>query len=94
MVLSLIAQHYRDKQMQNDERDQVDIIRGKGKGLILLLHGAPGVGKITTAEGVAEMFQKPLFQITCGDLGVTAREVEKLWKPILHWPVNGAASFC
>ncbi|KAK4678794.1 hypothetical protein QC764_500330 [Podospora pseudoanserina] len=50
MVLSLIAQHYRDKQMQNDERDQVDIIRGKGKGLILFLHGAPGVGKTTTAD--------------------------------------------
>lgn len=54
-----------------------------GKGLILLLHGAPGVGKTSTAgelirdhssqnfakrspEGVAEMFGKPLFQITCG----------------------------
>ncbi|PKK45243.1 hypothetical protein CI102_10377, partial [Trichoderma harzianum] len=48
-----------------------------GKGLILLLHGAPGVGKTSTAEGVAECFQKPLFQITCGDLGVTARDVEK-----------------
>ncbi|KAJ2989593.1 hypothetical protein NUW58_g3395 [Xylaria curta] len=48
-----------------------------GKGLILLLHGAPGVGKTTTAEGVAELFQKPLFQITCGDLGTTARDVEQ-----------------
>ncbi|KAL3296891.1 P-loop containing nucleoside triphosphate hydrolase protein [Colletotrichum asianum] len=28
-------------------------------------------------EGVAEMFGKPLFQITCGDLGTTAKEVEK-----------------
>ncbi|EOO04062.1 putative aaa family atpase protein [Phaeoacremonium minimum UCRPA7] len=27
-------------------------------------------------EGVAELFQKPLFQITCGDLGTTARDVE------------------
>jgi hypothetical protein len=41
-----------------------------------LLHGAPGVGKTTTAEGVAELFKKPLFQITCGDLGTTAGEVE------------------
>ncbi|KAJ0414355.1 hypothetical protein BJY00DRAFT_318918 [Aspergillus carlsbadensis] len=48
----------------------------KRKGLILLLHGAPGVGKTSTAEGVAELFQKPLFQITCGDLGTTAKEVE------------------
>ncbi|KAM0331550.1 hypothetical protein ACHAQA_003228 [Verticillium albo-atrum] len=48
----------------------------EGKGLILLLHGAPGVGKTTTAEGIAELFRKPLFQITCGDLGTTAKEVE------------------
>ncbi|KAG6361194.1 hypothetical protein INS49_009418 [Diaporthe citri] len=28
-------------------------------------------------EGIAEMFKKPLFTITCGDLGSTAREVEQ-----------------
>lgn len=27
-----------------------DIIQGKGNGLILLLHGSPGVGKTLTAE--------------------------------------------
>ncbi|KFA55622.1 hypothetical protein S40293_10012 [Stachybotrys chartarum IBT 40293] len=47
-----------------------------GKGLILLLHGAPGVGKTSTAEGIAEKFNKPLFQLTCGDLGTTAKEVD------------------
>ncbi|KAI0445128.1 hypothetical protein F4803DRAFT_204591 [Xylaria telfairii] len=80
MVKALITQHFRDKESTGKEdRDaqQVDIVRGKGKGLIILLHGAPGVGKTTTAEGVAEMFKKPLFQITCGDLGTTASEVEK-----------------
>ncbi|KAL6791559.1 P-loop containing nucleoside triphosphate hydrolase protein [Trichoderma sp. SZMC 28012] len=30
-----------------------------------------------TTEGVAELFKKPLFQITCGDLGTTASDVEK-----------------
>ncbi|KAL1864168.1 hypothetical protein VTK73DRAFT_6103 [Phialemonium thermophilum] len=30
-----------------------------------------------TAEGVAEMFKKPLLQITCGDSGTSAPEVEK-----------------
>ncbi|OBT94006.1 hypothetical protein VE01_07105 [Pseudogymnoascus verrucosus] len=73
MVLSLIAQHFRNKGQQDE---QADIVRGKGKGLIILLHGAPGVGKTTTAEGVAERFKKPLFQITCGDLGSNAKEVE------------------
>ncbi|KAF8853902.1 P-loop containing nucleoside triphosphate hydrolase protein, partial [Acephala macrosclerotiorum] len=73
MVLSLIAQHFRNKGSQDE---QADIVRGKGKGLIILLHGAPGVGKTTTAEGVAERFKKPLFQITCGDLGADAKQVE------------------
>ncbi|KAI0857717.1 hypothetical protein F4860DRAFT_527686 [Xylaria cubensis] len=76
MVKSLVTQHFRDRQSASARDEQTDLIRGKGKGLILLLHGAPGVGKTTTAEGVAELFQKPLFQITCGDLGTTAREVE------------------
>ncbi|RKL35219.1 hypothetical protein BFJ70_g8076 [Fusarium oxysporum] len=78
MVLSLISQHFRNKAAQRDkDRDeQVDIVRGKGKGLIILLHGAPGVGKTTTAEGVAEKFKKPLFQITCGDLGSSPKDVE------------------
>ncbi|KAK6949515.1 hypothetical protein Daesc_009597 [Daldinia eschscholtzii] len=74
MILSLVTQHFRDK--ESSHNDQSDIVRGKGKGLILLLHGAPGVGKTTTAEGVAEKFKKPLFQLTCGDLGTTAKDVE------------------
>ncbi|KLU87170.1 hypothetical protein MAPG_06173 [Magnaporthiopsis poae ATCC 64411] len=73
MVTSLVTQHFRDKASGGN----ADIVRGKGKGLIILLHGAPGVGKTTTAEGVAEMFEKPLFQMTCGDLGTSASEVEK-----------------
>ncbi|KAI8945831.1 hypothetical protein F4801DRAFT_597344 [Xylaria longipes] len=80
IVKSLIAQHFKDKEREltSGESDQPDMIRGKGKGLILLLHGAPGVGKTTTAEGVAEFFRRPLFQITCGDLGTTAKEVESV----------------
>ncbi|KAL8406305.1 hypothetical protein RB596_004956 [Gaeumannomyces avenae] len=75
MVKSLVAQHFRDK--ESKEGQQVDIVSGKGKGLIILLHGAPGVGKTTTAEGVAEKFKRPLYQITCGDLGTSAPDVEK-----------------
>ncbi|RYP52432.1 hypothetical protein DL768_002398 [Monosporascus sp. mg162] len=55
---------FRDK--ESKETHQADIVRGKA--LIILLHGAPGV---------AEMFKKPLHQITCGGLGTTAKEVEK-----------------
>ncbi|KAK2040620.1 hypothetical protein LZ31DRAFT_603828 [Colletotrichum somersetense] len=76
MVKSLVIQHFRHRQSHFARDGQTDLIQGKGKGLILLLHGAPGVGKTTTAEGIAELFRKPLFQITCGDLGTTAKEVE------------------
>ena len=53
-----------------------DLIRGKGSGLFILLHGVPGVGKTATAEAVAQANKKPLFVITCGDLGFSPKEVE------------------
>jgi hypothetical protein len=54
-----------------------DFIKGKGEGQIFLLHGAPGVGKTCTAECVAELTQRPLLSITCGDMGTTPEEVEE-----------------
>lgn len=47
-----------------------------GKGLIILLHGEPGVGKTSTAECIAEYTRRPLFAVTCGDIGQTPKEVE------------------
>ena len=54
-----------------------DLIKGKGEGKIFLLHGPPGTGKTLSAEVVAELTQRPLLSLTCGDLGTTAVEVEK-----------------
>lgn len=54
----------------------MDLIRGKGKGLIFLLHGAPGVGKTLTAETIAAYTGRPLYPITCGDIGQTPGEIE------------------
>ncbi|CAH0051787.1 unnamed protein product [Clonostachys solani] len=54
-----------------------DFIAGKGNGLIVLLHGGPGTGKTFTAESVAEIAEKPLLRVTCGDIGTTAETVEK-----------------
>ncbi|KAH6693395.1 P-loop containing nucleoside triphosphate hydrolase protein [Leptodontidium sp. MPI-SDFR-AT-0119] len=54
----------------------MDLVRGKGKGLIILLHGEPGVGKTSTAECVADLIERPLFPVTCGDIGETAAEVQ------------------
>ena len=80
MVKSLVHNHFMNKGAeagnQDDDREN-DVVRGKGKGLILLLHGAPGVGKTSTAECVAEANGKMLLPITCGDLGTTAADVER-----------------
>lgn len=59
-----------------DEDFSMDIVRGKGKGLIILLHGVPGVGKTSTAECVAAQTKRPLFPVTCGDIGLHPVAVE------------------
>jgi SpoVK/Ycf46/Vps4 family AAA+-type ATPase len=56
---------------------QIDLIKGKGRGLIILLHGPPGTGKTSTAESIAAYTGRPLYAITCGDIGVTASEVDE-----------------
>ncbi|XXH04125.1 hypothetical protein Hte_010537 [Hypoxylon texense] len=56
---------------------QIDLVRGKGLGLIILLHGPPGSGKTSTAETIAAYTGRPLYIITCGDLGLTPQDVEK-----------------
>ena len=61
-----------------------DLIENKGAGLIMLLHGGPGTGKTFTAESVAEIAEKPLFRVTCGDIGTKAEEVEKYLESVLH----------
>jgi len=43
-----------------------------------------GVGKTATAEAVAQANKKPLFLITCGDLGFTLKEVEDSLKDIFR----------
>ncbi|KAK1624637.1 hypothetical protein BDP81DRAFT_329399 [Colletotrichum phormii] len=73
IIKSLMATHFRKNK---SERRQFDIIQDKGKGLIVLLHGVPGVGKTSAAETVAAYYNKPLLPITCGDLGMTPTEVE------------------
>jgi hypothetical protein len=61
-----------------------DIIVGKGNGLIVLLHGGSGTRKTLTAESVAELAERPLYQITCGDIGTDPEAVEKYLETILY----------
>ncbi|KAF2119614.1 P-loop containing nucleoside triphosphate hydrolase protein [Lophiotrema nucula] len=61
-----------------------DVIEGKGRGMIILLCGPPGVGKTLTAESVAEEMQVPLYMMSAGDLGLDPRRVETKLQDILE----------
>ncbi|KAI4915266.1 hypothetical protein J4E85_010390 [Alternaria conjuncta] len=82
LIESLLKSHFRKKkaELEGIEVLSQDLIRGKGRGIVILLHGEPGVGKTATAEAVAQKYEKPLFPITCGDLGFTPEGVEKSLK--------------
>ncbi|KAL6821724.1 P-loop containing nucleoside triphosphate hydrolase protein [Trichoderma sp. SZMC 28015] len=54
-----------------------DFVRDKGKGLIGLLAGPPGVGKTLTAEAVAEITRRPLYMISSGELGSQPESVQR-----------------
>ncbi|RFU28818.1 hypothetical protein B7463_g7523, partial [Scytalidium lignicola] len=72
-----------ESQVENKNRFD-DIIEGKGKGIIMLLSGSPGVGKTLTAESVAETMHLPLYMMSAGDLGTTPTEVETALQGILE----------
>ncbi|KAJ4221007.1 hypothetical protein NW759_007077 [Fusarium solani] len=90
VVRGLVMSHFQKKALERKYADiategpSQDLIQGKGRGLVVLLHGVPGVGKTATAEAVAMENRKPLFVITCGDLGLTPHEVESSLKNVFR----------
>lgn len=60
-LLALVETHSKGAKPATGQKvveRQIDLVRGKGKGLIILLHGEPGVGKTSTAECVAGTYLK------------------------------------
>ena len=70
LISSFVSRHLSGK----DGFD--DFIPGKGRGLIVLLSGEPGVGKTLTAESVAEEMEAPLYSLGAGELGSFADDVD------------------
>jgi AAA+ superfamily predicted ATPase len=86
-----------------------DFIKGKGRGVIVLLHGSPGTGKTLTAgmhisytdqkllylpfipECVAETKNRPLYMVTCGDLGINPETLEARLGDIFLLAINWKA---
>ena len=77
LVKALVATHV-EQRLGFD-----DIVKGKGKGLILVLHGSPGVGKTLTAETVAEYCKRPLYMVSSGDLGTDSSTLDERLGKIL-----------
>ncbi|KAI1204853.1 uncharacterized protein F4807DRAFT_314289 [Annulohypoxylon truncatum] len=92
-----LKQEYKDiiskSVIAHGENNIMDHIPGKGKGLVILLWGVPGVGKTLTAESVASLAGKPLFSVGVSDIGLEGSKVETnlqkvfdlagLWKAVL-----------
>ncbi|KAK0650715.1 Lon protease 4 [Lasiodiplodia hormozganensis] len=79
-IKALVENHNRGPGRDNENGHveiSMDLVKGKGKGVIILLHGEPGVGKTSTAECIADYTSRPLYPITCGDIGETADTVEE-----------------
>lgn len=60
-----------------------DIIAGKGRGLVAVLHGGPGLGKTLTVESVADLLRRPLYTVSAGDLGTSGSTLERELQTIL-----------
>ncbi|EHK97647.1 P-loop containing nucleoside triphosphate hydrolase [Glarea lozoyensis ATCC 20868] len=76
-----LVRAFAQSQIQQEEVFD-DVIKGKGKGVIMLLSGPPGVGKTLTAEAVAETTRIPLYSMSAGDLGTDPASVESTLKTI------------
>ncbi|KAL9106860.1 MAG: hypothetical protein Q9227_008193 [Pyrenula ochraceoflavens] len=78
LILAFVESQVRNKHKFDD------VIAGKGRGMILLLSGPPGVGKTLTAESVAENMHVPLYMMSAGDLGLNPSGIEDALSTILE----------
>jgi SpoVK/Ycf46/Vps4 family AAA+-type ATPase len=61
-----------------------DFVQSKGKGLVGLLSGPPGIGKTMTAEAIAEIAERPFYVISSGELGDNSETIHERLKEILE----------
>lgn len=82
-IIQAMVSSYVDKSAQLD-----DLVAAKGMGLTVLMHGPPGSGKTLTAECVAQAFSRPLYHVTCGDLGNEPDVLESRLEEIFDYAVT------
>ena len=50
--------------------------------------GPPGVGKTLTAECIADLYERPLYSVTSGDIGTDPRFIEEELHKIFTYAAN------
>ena len=50
--------------------------------------GPPGVGKTLTAECIADLYERPLYSVTSGDIGTDPHSIEGKLRQIFDYAVN------
>ena len=98
----LLKQHkksmirWEEKKRSNESKSSntttnFDMIANKGKGLLFVLKGPPGVGKTTTVEALSELMGQPLVRMETRMISAMSKEHEvqdifencERWKAIL-----------
>jgi SpoVK/Ycf46/Vps4 family AAA+-type ATPase len=72
----------------NQLKRSEDVIKKKGKGLVFLFHGQPGLGKTLTAEALSESIQRPLYRVNIGQLAAKVDwepDLEKIFRDAHSW---------
>ncbi|RYP65717.1 hypothetical protein DL771_008162 [Monosporascus sp. 5C6A] len=65
-----------DQQIKKAKPWSPDFIKNKGEGVVVLLHGPPGVGKTYTVETTALRMKRPLISLTIAEIGTKEEKVE------------------
>jgi len=77
LISKSVRAHEEAKKRENGKSKGLeDFAPEKGKGLVIMLYGQPGVGKTLTAESVAQMTGKPLLSVGVSDIGIEGDKVE------------------
>lgn len=80
VLLSTVVKDHvggRNFQQGNGKDVEMDVVRARVVGTLILLHGPPGTGKTFTAEALAARLNRPLFPLKIADLASSSGEMEQ-----------------